>query len=109
MNPTLRTSAEARVRRAEAELAAAEIHLQHSARPWRRRIETHRAESIVLAGFATGLALALLPTRWWGRIGAALGTVTAAAARSMLTPAFIGATVAKVRGKTSVPGASQPH
>jgi len=103
------TSAQARVRRAEAELAAAQLHLEHSARPWRERVVAHRAESIMLAGFATGMALALLPTRWWGRIGAVFGTVTAAAARSLLTPAVIGAAVTKMRAKTSAASDSDAH
>jgi hypothetical protein len=95
----MRTSAQERVRNAEAELAVAENNLQRSARPLRAQLQHHRSATLLLGGFATGVALTLLPTRWWGRIGAVAGTLSAAAARSLLTPAFMGAAFAKLRDK----------
>ena len=94
----MKTSAQMRVRAAEAELIAAERQLAKDSLPLRERLREHRGALIVLGGFGGGLALSLLPTRWWGRIGAAVGTLTAAAARSILTPAFMGAALTKVRG-----------
>ena len=97
----MRTSAQQRVHQAEAELALAETNLERSAYPMRTQLQHHRSATLLLGGFATGVALTLLPTRWWGRIGALAGTLTAAAARSLLTPAFIGAAIGRMRGKSS--------
>ncbi|MGH8042107.1 MAG: hypothetical protein ACREPN_08705 [Rudaea sp.] len=48
-------------------------------------------------GLGSGLALALLPLRWWARMGAALGASAAYVARSALTPALLGAAFAQLR------------
>jgi len=95
----MRTSAQERVRKAEAELAIAENNLRRTAQPLRAQLQQHRTATLLFGGFVTGIALTLLPTRWWGRIGAVAGTVSAAAARSLLTPAFMGAAFAKLRDK----------
>ena len=101
----MKTTARERVHQAEAELAAAETNLERSAKPLRSQLQEHRVAAILIGGFATGVALTLLPTRWWGRIGATFGTVFgtlgAAAARSLLTPAFMGAAVGRMSGKKS--------
>lgn len=111
--PKPRTSASERVREAEAELARAEGNLERSATPLRSQLDHHRSAAILIGGFATGVALTLLPTRWWGRIGAAFGTafgtLGAAAARSLLTPAFMGAAVAKMHGKKGSAAAGAAH
>lgn len=92
-----RTSAAARVRRAQAELAAAESALEKNALPWRRRWRKDRGALAILGGFTGGLALALLPPRWWARVGAVVGATAAAAARSALIPAVVGAMLSQVR------------
>jgi hypothetical protein len=94
-----RASARARVRQAQAELAAAELELEKSSRPWRMRLHRHRNAVVLLGGFTGGMALTLLPTHWWTRVGATLGTIAATAARSMLTPAVLGAALEQVRAK----------
>jgi len=91
--------ARARVEAAQAELAAAETNLAHTVEPWGAKLRAHRTALVLAGGFATGLAVALLPTRWWGRIGALAGsiagTVGAAAAKSFVTPAVMGAALAR--------------
>ena len=95
------TSAAARVREAQAELARAEYNLAQTAELWRRGLRRHRTAVLLGSGFASGLAVSLLPVRWWGRIGAVVGSVGAAAARSFLTPAFLGAAVGKLSGRAN--------
>ncbi|MDR3386080.1 MAG: hypothetical protein P4L92_03435 [Rudaea sp.] len=92
-----RITAVARVRQAEAELAAAERELERSALPWRRRLQRHRGAVTIFGGFVGGLALTLLPSRWWARVGALVGASAAGIARSALTPALIGAVVSQIR------------
>ena len=91
--------ARARVAAAEAELAAAETNLAHTVQPWHAKLRRHRTALLLTGGFATGLAVVLIPTRWWGRIGALAGsiagTVGAAAAKSFVTPAVMGAALAR--------------
>jgi hypothetical protein len=94
---TKRTSAAARVRQAQAELALAERELAKSARPWRRRLQRHRSALVLFGGFTSGLALTLFPPHWWARIGAAVGATAAGAARSALTPAVVGAVLSRMR------------
>jgi hypothetical protein len=91
------SAAAVRVRVAQAELAAAERELARSARPWQLRLQRHRNALVLCGGFVSGLALTFLPTRWWARFGAGVGATAAVAARSTLTPALIGALLAKVR------------
>jgi hypothetical protein len=92
-----RASARARVVQAEIKLAAAEAELEKSSRPLRARLRDHRAAVIVLGGLTSGLALSLLPIRWWGHIGATFAKIAAGVARSALTPALVGAAVAQVK------------
>ncbi len=92
-----RVSAIARVRRAQAELAAAEAAFAKSALPWQRKLQRHRSAFTLLGGFASGLALTLLPPHWWARAGATVGTIAATVARSALTPALIGAVISRIR------------
>jgi hypothetical protein len=86
-----------RVRAAEAELAAAELSLHNSARPWRKHVQRHRAATIVVGGLASGFALALLPVRWWAGIGAFAGRTLAIVARSALAPALVSAVAARTK------------
>ena len=81
----------ARVRLAEAELATAEREFMKSALPWRQRLHRHRNALNLASGFAAGLALTLLPSRWWAGVGAAVGKTAASSARSPLAPAILGA------------------
>ena len=92
-----RTRSAARVRAAQAQLAAAEHELAGSVRPWWRRIHRHRGALAACGGLGSGLALTLLPPRWWARFGAVLGATAAHMARSSLTPALIGAALAQLR------------
>ena len=92
-----RTSPAARVRRAQAELAAAECELRNSLKPWRQRLQRHGGAIVLCSGFVSGAALAFLPPRWWARVGAVLGATAASAARSALTPALIGAALSRMR------------
>lgn len=100
--------ARARVETAQAELVAAETNLAHSVEPWRAKVREHRTALVLAGGVVAGLAVALLPTRWWGRIGALAGsiagTVGAAAAKSFVTPAVMGAALA--RKKTAGDGST---
>jgi hypothetical protein len=61
----------AQVRSSLVRLAAAERKLAHSARPWWQRAQRHRGALALCIGFSSGLALALLPLRWWLRVGTA--------------------------------------
>jgi len=92
-------NARARVEAAQAELTAAETTLAHTVEPWRAKLTEHRTALVLAGGLATGLAVALLPTRWWGRIGALAGSIAgtlgAAAAKSFVTPAVMGAALAR--------------
>ena len=92
-------SPQQRVLEAEAELAAAELALHNSARPWRKRTQEHRAATILIGGLASGFALALLPLRWWAGVGAFAGRTLAIVARSALAPALAGAAVSHIRHK----------
>jgi hypothetical protein len=92
-----RITAAARVRQAQAELAVAERELAKSALPWRRHLQRHRSALTLFGGFASGLALTLLPSRWWERTGALVGSMAAGVARSAFTPAIIGAVIAQIR------------
>lgn len=84
-----------RVSRAQAELAAAERELVKSA-PWQRQLQRHQSAITLIGGFSAGLALALLPPRWWERAGATLGAAAASTARSALAPAIAGAVLSHV-------------
>ena len=88
---TRSASAAARVSRAQAELAMAERELVKSALPWQQRLQRNRSTITLVSGFSAGLALALFPSRWWARAGAAVGATAAGAARSGLAPAIVGA------------------
>lgn len=92
-----RTSAVTRVRLAQVQLAAAEQELAASTQPWWRRIRRHRGAIAAFGGLSSGMALTLLPPRWWARFGAVFGATAAFVARSSLTPALIGAALAQVR------------
>jgi hypothetical protein len=85
------TTAAARASRAQAELAAAERDLTKTLLPRQRPLQQHRRAITLISGFSAGLALALLPPRWWAGVGAALGKTAASTARSALAPAIVGA------------------
>jgi hypothetical protein len=76
---------------AQTELAAAESDLTKTLLPWQRPLQRNRSTIALISGFSAGLALALLPPRWWGGVGAALGKTAASTARSALAPAIVGA------------------
>jgi hypothetical protein len=89
-------SAATRVSNAQAELAAAERDLAKSLQPWQRPLHQHRSAITLISGFSAGLALALLPSRWWAGVGAALGTTAASTARSALAPAIVGVVLSQL-------------
>lgn len=103
------TSASARVRRAQAELIAAQNALERNARPWYLWWCKHRSHIAIGGGLIGGLALTLLPPRWWARVGAAVGESTAIAARSVLVPVLIGALLPQARRNESVPSSEPAH
>jgi hypothetical protein len=95
------SSAQARVGEAQIKLAIAELQLEKSSRPLRARLRAHRAAVIVVGGFTSGLALSLLPVRWWGHIGSALAKIAAGVARSALAPTLAGAAMAQVKSASA--------
>ena len=101
-----RASPAKRVREARTQLEAAERELTLSVRPWRERLRKHRQALALFGGFASGLALVVLPARWWARAGAAAGGAAASAARSVLTPMLLGAVLAWVRPNPKVDAAA---
>ena len=97
-----------RVREARSQLEAAQRELEKSARPWYRYLRKHRQALILYGGFAGGLALVILPTRWWERAGAVAGSAAASSARSVLTPMLIGAAVAWLRPNRPITATPAP-
>jgi hypothetical protein len=93
----MKPSAKKRVLKAEAELATAELALRNNTRPLREYAHEHQVATIILGGFASGFALALLPLRWWAAVGALAGRTVALAARSTLAPALVGAAVTRIK------------
>ncbi|MEO8957830.1 MAG: hypothetical protein ABI304_02725 [Rudaea sp.] len=92
-----RTDPAAQVRKARIQLEVAERELVESSRPWARRLRRHREAITLAGGFTSGLALVVLPARWWARAGAVAGRAAAGAARSVLTPMLLGAALAWLR------------
>jgi len=72
-----------RQRLAAAEQAAIAARDEVRARwqPWRNTVDAHRTAALLGSGFAAGLALALLPVRWWSRAGALAFRIAARTAR----------------------------
>jgi hypothetical protein len=87
--------AKTRIRKATAELAVATSGIKRDLTPLREAFNRRRTTWIVAGGFASGMALALLPPRLWARIGALTGGGAALVARSMLTPIIAGALMAR--------------
>lgn len=98
------TSPATQVRVARIQLESAERELVKSVRPWRDRLRKHRQALALAGGFTGGLALVVLPARWWARAGAVAGSAAAGAARSVLTPMLLGAAVAWLRPNRSTDG-----
>lgn len=98
------TSPATQVRAARIQLESAERQLANSARPWKQRLREHRQALALAGGFTSGLALVVLPARWWARAGAVAGRAAAGAARSVLTPMLLGAAVAWLRPNRSSNG-----
>ena len=84
-----------RVRAAQARVEAARLELTGHVAALRATLERRRTTLILGSGFVTGLAMGVLPTRIWSRIGAVLGGTGALLARSMLTPMVAGALLAR--------------
>jgi hypothetical protein len=102
-------SASARVRRAQEELIAAQNALERNTRPWYLWWCKHRSHIAIGGGLAGGLALTLLPPRWWARVGAVVGESTAIAARSVLVPILIGVLLPQKRRTDSAPSSEPAH
>lgn len=94
-----RKSATAQVHAAQIDVALAGAKLRHDWIPWSTHWRRHRTALLVTGGFASGAALALLPTRWWAGVGALAGRLAAVLARSSLMPALTGAAIARLRGQ----------
>lgn len=94
--------AKIRMRKATSELAAARSGIERDLEPWREAFNRRRTAWIVAGGFAGGMALAWLPPRLWGRIGAVAGRSAALVARSLLTPMIAGALLARKQPPASV-------
>jgi len=94
--------AKTRMLKATTELAVARSGIKHNLAPWRAAFDRRRSLWIVAGGFASGMALALLPPRVWSRIGAVAGGGAALLARSVLTPMIAGALVARKPQSVSV-------
>ncbi|HET8941290.1 MAG TPA: hypothetical protein VFN13_04810 [Rudaea sp.] len=98
-----------RVRAARTQLEAAERELALSSRPWLERLQKHRQALTVAGGFISGLALVVLPSRWWARAGAVAGASAASVARSVLTPMLMGAALAWLRPDAKADAATKIH
>jgi len=69
---------------AERDAIAAQRALRANLQPWRQTLDAHRTAALLGGGFASGLALALLPIRWWSRAGALAFRLAAHTARMPL-------------------------
>ena len=104
-----RENASERVRRAQRELSVAQECLETNVDAWRAWTRKRRLAIAAGSGFVSGLALTLLPTRWWARIGALTAESAAVAARSLVLPFLAGAIVGEVQRRTSGTDADRPH
>lgn len=84
-----------RVRAAQARVEAARLELTGHVAALRATLEQRRTTLVLGSGFIAGLAMGVLPTRVWSRVGALLGGTGALLARSMLTPMVAGALLAR--------------
>jgi len=73
-----------RLAAAEQAALAAQRGLLSSWQPWRETLRAHRTAALLGGGFAAGLALTLLPLRWWSHTGAWVFRFAARAARQSL-------------------------
>jgi len=103
-----RNDARARVRRAQAELDAAEQQLAERWQPWRRRFGQHRLSALIGEGLFGGLAVATVPPKHWARVGAAVFGGAAWLARSAIGPAVLGALWTRVQGSSAHASAATP-
>lgn len=96
-----RENASQRVRRAQRELSVAQECLESNVDAWQAWTRKRRLAIAAGSGFASGIALTLLPTRWWARIGALTAESAAVAARSLLLPFLVGAVLGKIEPRSS--------
>lgn len=94
-----RNDARARVRRAQAELDAAEQRLAVHWRPWLGRLQQYRLPALIGSGLLGGLAVATVAPKHWARLGAAMFGGTAWLVRSAIGPALLGALGAHVESR----------
>ena len=88
-------SPRSRVVAAQARVDATRVELTGHVAALRAIVQRRRKTLIVGSGLVAGVAVGLLPIRFWGGFGAMLGTVGALVARSMLTPMVAGALLAR--------------
>ena len=94
--------AKIRMRKATAELTAAQTGIERRLAPWREAFNRRPTAWILAGGFAGGMAMAWLPRRAWARIGAVAGSCAGIVARSVLTPMIAGAFLARKQPSASV-------
>ena len=75
-------AARERLMRSVAKTNAAGDALFDALRPLRVRVREHRTVLLAGGGFAAGLAAAVVPLRWWSRLGRAAARAFANAVRS---------------------------
>jgi hypothetical protein len=88
-------SPRSRVAAAQARVDAARLELTGHVAALRAIVQHRRNTLIVGSGLVAGLAVGLLPIRFWGGFGGMLASIGALAARSMLTPMVAGALLAR--------------
>lgn len=79
-----------RAEQARAELERSERALGARWQVWHARAEHSRPWLLAGIGFASGVAFATLPARWWARLGSVAFGGGARLARSALAPALLG-------------------
>lgn len=84
-----------RVRAAQARVEAARLELSRDVAALRALVERRKTSVILGSGFVVGLAMGVLPTKVWAKVGAMIGGTGAILARSMVTPMVAGALMAR--------------
>ena len=84
-----------RVASAEMRASTANKVLRDDLAPWWKHMRRQRAALLIVGGFASGFALALLPVTWWAKTGQLAFRAAAHVARSAWTPAVLANRFAK--------------
>jgi hypothetical protein len=100
-----RTNPQLRAALAQDRLEAARSRFRYVAAPWRAAFARHRSAWLVAAGFASGLAVSMLPRGFWSKFGTLLGSTGAVVARATFAPALARALAARDRDAATTPRA----